>query len=64
MVLSTVERQHDFVLYVAEAEETAWKHVVGRQVDRLFRVGLGDRPAAGGHSAYASGPCRTSGWST
>jgi NTE family protein len=39
---SNVEREHDFVLYVAEADETAWKHVVGRQVDRLFRVGRGD----------------------
>ena len=53
---STVERQHDFVLYVAEAEETAWKHVVGRQVDRLFRVGLGDRKPPAVIPSYASGP--------
>lgn len=53
---STVERQHDFVLYVAEAEETAWKHVVGRQVDRLFRVGLGDRRPPAVIPSYASGP--------
>jgi NTE family protein len=51
-----VERQHDFVLYVAEAEETAWKHVVGRQVDRLFRVGLGDRLPPPVIPSYASGP--------
>jgi NTE family protein len=41
---SNVESDHEFVLYVAEAGETAWKTVVGRQVDRLFRVGRGDRP--------------------
>ena len=53
---STVERQHDFVLYVAEAPETAWKHVVGRQVDRLFRVGQGDRRPPAVIPSYASGP--------
>ena len=35
---SNVERDHDFVLYVAEAGETSWKGLVGRQGDRLFRV--------------------------
>jgi len=35
---SNVERDHDFVLYVAEAEEISWKALVGRQGDRLFRV--------------------------
>ena len=40
---STVEHQHDFVLYVAEHEDLAWRAVVGRQVDRLFRVARGDR---------------------
>ncbi len=40
---SNVEQTHDFVLYAAEAGQTAWKHIVGRQVDRLFRVGRGDR---------------------
>ncbi len=53
---SNVERGHDFVLYVAEADETAWKHIVGRQVDRLFRVGRGDRPPPAQTPAYASGP--------
>ena len=53
---SNVEREHDFVLYVAEADETAWKHVVGRQVDRLFRVGRGDRPPPTTLPSYASGP--------
>jgi len=51
-----VERDHDFVLYVAEADETAWKHVVGRQVDRLFRVGRGDRAPPAEIPSYASGP--------
>jgi len=56
---SHVERDHDFVLYVAEADETAWKHVVGRQVDRLFRVGRGDRTPPGEVPSYASGPLQT-----
>lgn len=45
---SNVEADHEFVLYAAEHGETAWKPIVGRQVDRLFRVGRGDRspPAA------------------
>jgi NTE family protein len=53
---SNVEREHDFVLYVAEAGETGWKHVVGRQVDRLFRVGRGDRTPPASIPSYASGP--------
>ena len=40
---SDVERTHDFVLYVAEVADGGWRHVVARQVDRLFRVGRGDR---------------------
>ncbi|WP_374570959.1 patatin-like phospholipase family protein [Phenylobacterium sp.] len=39
---SEVERTHDFVLYLAEANELSWRALVSRQVDRLFRVGLGD----------------------
>ena len=39
---SNVERDYDFVLYAAEAEDLGWRAVVGRQVDRLFRVGRGD----------------------
>lgn len=53
---TNVERAHDFILYVAEAEETAWKHVVGRQVDRLFRVGRGERTPPPVIPSYASGP--------
>lgn len=39
---SDVERQHDFVLYAAEAEDGGWRTIVGRQVDRLFWIGRGD----------------------
>ncbi|HTX48157.1 MAG TPA: patatin-like phospholipase family protein [Caulobacteraceae bacterium] len=59
---SNVERDHDFVLYVAEANETAWKTLVGRQGDRLFRVADGggqptaarDGPAAAGSETLQS----------
>jgi NTE family protein len=39
---SNVEQAHDFVLYAADFGQTAWKSLVSRQVDRLFRVGRGD----------------------
>jgi NTE family protein len=39
---SNVEQAHDFVFYAAEHGQTAWKSLVSRQVDRLFRVGRGD----------------------
>lgn len=53
---SNVEAAHDFVLYVAEADQTAWRLIVGRQVDRLFRVGRGDRapPAASQLQLYSA----------
>lgn len=41
---SEVERVHDYVLYVAERDDTAWMPFVPRQVDRLFQVARGDRP--------------------
>lgn len=41
---SEVERDYDFVLYAAEVEDIGWRQVVGRQVDRLFRVARGDTP--------------------
>jgi NTE family protein len=52
---SEVERTHDFVLYVAEAPDSGWRHVVARQVDRLFHVGRGDRnpPRSGAGAAAA-----------
>jgi NTE family protein len=40
---SEVEKTHDFVLYVGETADAGWLQVVARQVDRLFRVGRGDR---------------------
>lgn len=39
---SEVERDYDFVFYCAETEDQGWRQVVGRQVDRLFRVARGD----------------------
>ncbi|MBX3479237.1 MAG: patatin-like phospholipase family protein [Caulobacter sp.] len=50
---SNVEADHEYVLYVAEAGEIAWRAVVGRQVDRLFRVGRGDRPPPANPVDYA-----------
>ena len=51
---STVEASHDYVLYVAAADQIGWKQIVGRQVDRLFRVGLGDQPPPALTDVYAS----------
>jgi NTE family protein len=53
---SDVERVHDFVLYVAEAVDGGWRHVVARQVDRLFHMGRGDRdpPKPAAAAALAS----------
>jgi NTE family protein len=52
---SEVERTHDFVLYVAEVRDSAWRLTVPRQVDRLFRVGRGDRkPPKAMPNAYLS----------
>jgi len=39
---STVETDHDFVIYAAEFADVAWRSLVGRQVDRLFLLGRGD----------------------
>lgn len=36
---SRVEDSHDYVLYVAEADQPAWSALCARQVDRLFVVG-------------------------
>lgn len=37
--LSLIEQTHDYVLYCAEQNETAWASLCARQVDRLFVVG-------------------------
>ncbi|HCW48765.1 MAG TPA: cyclic nucleotide-binding protein, partial [Brevundimonas sp.] len=39
---SRVEEAHDYVLYVAEADEPNWAALCARQVDRLFLVGAAD----------------------
>lgn len=39
---SRVEDAHDYVLYVAEADEPNWAALCARQVDRLFLVGAAD----------------------
>lgn len=38
---SRVEDDHDYVLYVAEADQPTWAALCARQVDRLFVVGSG-----------------------
>jgi NTE family protein len=53
---SNVEASHDIVLYAAETGDEAWKFIVGRQVDRLFRVGRGDRKPPVVKEIYASEP--------
>ena len=54
---SEVERTHDFVLYVAEVPDAGWRQAVSRQVDRLFRVGRGDRrPPAAAPNGQSSAP--------
>ena len=39
---SALEEAHDFVLYVAEADEAAWTRVCARQADRLLLIARGD----------------------
>ncbi len=40
---STLEDEHDIVLFVAERHEDAWRRICMRQVDRAFLVGAGDQ---------------------
>jgi NTE family protein len=56
---SNVEQAHDFVLYAAEADQAAWKHLVSRQVDRLFRVGRGDRPPPANIDMFMAQPLQS-----
>ncbi len=53
---SDVEKTHDFVLYVGESADAGWLQVVARQVDRLFRVGRGDRKPPRGRDAITPSP--------
>jgi NTE family protein len=55
---SNVENSHDIVLYTAETAEEAWKTVIGRQVDRLFRIGHGGSKPPKDRQIYASEPLR------
>ena len=55
---SNVEARHDIVLYCAEARDVAWKFVIGRQVDRLFRVGHGASKPPRDRQLYVSEPLR------
>lgn len=56
---SNLEASHDFILYCAEHGEEAWKQLVGRQVDRLFRIGHADRQPPKRFSSYAMEPLQT-----
>ncbi len=51
-----LEEEHEFVLYAAEHEDTAWKSVVARQVDHLFRVGRGEETPAPDPQGSAAEP--------
>jgi len=53
---SNTEADYDYVLYAAEFGEPAWKTLVGRQVDRLFRVGRGDKAPPAAMESHASEP--------
>ncbi len=53
---SNLEERHDIVLYAAEYDELNWKTIVGRQVDRLFGVALGDSAPPPWPLTHASPP--------
>jgi NTE family protein len=53
---SNLEERHDIVLYAAEHEDVGWKAIVGRQVDRLFCVGLADQAAPKSPQSFAAPP--------
>ena len=53
---SNLEERHDIVLYAAEFDDLNWKSIVGRQVDRLFRVGDGDAPPPRTPEVFAAPP--------
>ena len=53
---SEVERNYDFVLYAAEAQDLNWRQIVGRQVDRLFRIARGDTAPPVGGFAHSTEP--------
>ena len=51
-----LEERHDVVLYAAGFEETGWKAIVGRQVDRLFCVCRADAEPSPGILTFAAPP--------
>lgn len=53
---SNLEHRHDFVFYAAEADETGWKALLARQVDRLVRVADGREPPPPGAAPDGCGP--------
>lgn len=58
---SDVEKTHDFVLYVGEMADAGWLQVAARQVDRLFRVGRGDRKPPRTPEAHVPSPLEAQG---
>jgi len=55
---ASMEHEHDFVLFAAEAGETEWMEVCGRQVDRLFLVGDGECKPPSASSGFAADTLR------
>ncbi len=53
---SNIEHAHDFVFYAAEDDETGWKALLARQVDRLVRVAPGGAPPAPNLGSAGLGP--------
>lgn len=53
---SQVEHDYDFVLYAAESADLGWRQVVGRQVDRLFRIARGDVAPKPGWAPRSASP--------
>lgn len=57
---SGLEQDHDHVFYVAEAGETAWATVCGRQSDWLFQLAPGDSRPPDLPPALSPGPLKRS----
>ena len=51
---STVEADHDFVIYAAEYDDLSWRQLVGRQVDRLFLLARGRHAPPARTEPYSS----------
>jgi NTE family protein len=51
-----LEDAHELVLYAAECDDHAWKSVVARQVDHLFRIGMGGEAPPSEPLSYAADP--------